>query len=195
MIICPTIRDIVQCIRTSGGVEKTLFYTTLPHNTLGDILDNTMEGDRVRQPTQKMLQLMQERGRASDGSDSSDGSDREMKVIKKAWVVGGAWKTHAHEKPKRGAKEKPKAKTKGKEKARDLGGAPGKGKKGASRARSDEDVIDLVGEDDDDEEGEEDKEESGADDDDSDAAGVSRRVECQYMVLSNLCVLTWAQRP
>ena len=179
----------MQCIRTSGGVKKTLFYTTLPHNTLGNILNNTMEGAQVRKLTQKMLQLMQEQGRASDSSD------REMKVIKKAWIVGGAQKTHACEKPKQGAKEKLKAKMKGKEKVRDLGRVPGKGKKGASWARSDENVIDLVGKDNDDEDGEEDQEKSGADDDDGDAAGVSCCVECQYRVLSNLCILTWAQQP
>ena len=172
------------CICASGGLKKTLFYTTLLHHTLGDILDNTMAGTRIRRPTEKMQLLMQEQGRALDGSDGSEGSKREMTGTKKARMVGGAQKMHVHEKPKGGAREKPKVKTKGKEKLKDSGGAPEKQKKGGSRARSDENVIDLVGDNDDEENGEGD-EESGADGDEDGAAGVRHHVECQCAAQSN----------
>lgn len=142
-----------------------------------------MAGTRARKPTEKMLQLMEERARGSEGEDGSEGSEREMKVVKKARVDGGSKKTAAREKAKGSGKEKLKAKAKAKAKeqpTKQSGRAPAKGKKVRSRVESnDGGVIDLVGNsDDDDENGEGGEEDSGEEDDDEDdAAGVRCHVQ------------------
>ncbi|KAM5539424.1 hypothetical protein V8D89_006876 [Ganoderma adspersum] len=102
-----------------------------------------------------MLLLMQEQARLSGSSDSEhEGSDRELKVVKKAHMVGRAHKKIVREKPKANGKGKEKAKPKPQQKPKprmmkDTDVAPKKASRATHRRQADDkDVIDLVGDDD-----------------------------------------------
>ena len=82
----------LMCDASETWTESTqfLFYLLYYTSTLGNNSRATMGSGWPRKPTEKMRLLLQQQGKSSDSSSDLEGSEQELKVVKKARVVGGA---------------------------------------------------------------------------------------------------------